>query len=212
MYPEDRVLVGVINRKVDFAAARDEGWYRIPVNRAPDYIDCEYVAFYFSRAFTSLNGGIHYYARTLGHELVRRRDLLPQETRHPRADDLYYRFALGPLQEKKPPILNPTVRPISFIFSTWDRFVAASKIADLYSDAEFFVARVSKVLNSQGVEVGPLWQDGELRARITRLRKEIEALAAQFPDSDDTPTPESIAKGRDALAGLELPLIPPEGS
>src|SRR5579859_2298270 len=120
MYPEDRVLVGVINRKRDFDYALNQHWYRIPQARAPRSIDAEYVAFYFSRSFKERNGGIHFYARRTGHELVRRRDLLPNEKQ--RANDLYYKLQLEPLQAKTPPILNPTARPIAFIYTTWDRF------------------------------------------------------------------------------------------
>src|SRR5450432_2054660 len=100
MYPEDRVLVGVINRKTDFATARDAHWYRIPRDRAPRWIDAEYLAFYFSRAFKTQNGGIHYFARNKGHELVRRRDLIPEEADHPRADQVYYKMQIGELQIK----------------------------------------------------------------------------------------------------------------
>ena len=35
MYPEDRVLVGVIRRQRDLRLARDEGWYRIPLAHWP---------------------------------------------------------------------------------------------------------------------------------------------------------------------------------
>ena len=79
MYPEDRVLVAVINRARDLDCARHEHWYRVPYLQAPTGIYAEYVAFFLSRAFKEQNGGIHYYARRTGVELVRRRDLLPAD-------------------------------------------------------------------------------------------------------------------------------------
>ncbi len=142
MYPEDRVLVGVINCKRDFDLARRERWYRIPCDRAPRQIDAAYIAFYFSRSFKDQNGGIHYFARRLGHELARRRDLLPNEPDHPHAERLYYKIQLGEIEAKLPPILNPTKRPIAFIITTWDRFVAATTIEDLYSIDDRFAERV----------------------------------------------------------------------
>lgn len=141
MHDDDRVLVGVINRLRDFEAARDEGWYRVPVGRAPRAFDSEVVAFYLSRAFGPQNGGIHFYARRHGHELVRRRDVLPDEADHPRAEQWYYLLQLGPLVPRTPPILNPARRPIAFILTTWDRFCAARTIADLYSRDGYYVVR-----------------------------------------------------------------------
>lgn len=142
MFPEDRVLVGVINRVRDLRYARDEHWYRIPVEQMPQGVNAEYLAFYLSRAFREKNGGICYFAQKRGIELARRADLLPNELAHKHADRLYYRVALGELQAKDPPALNPSRRPISFIYTTWDRFVCAREIRDLYSEAGFYVDRV----------------------------------------------------------------------
>lgn len=133
MSAEDVVLIGVINRHRDLEIARDQGWYRLPVARAPRWIAVDYVAFYLSRAFGAQNGAVRYYARCTGHELWRRRDLLPDEADHPRADDLYYRLALTPLCPKQPPILNPTRRALAFLYTTWGRFDAATCLADLYA-------------------------------------------------------------------------------
>ena len=133
MYPEDRVLVGVIRSQRDFRLALDEHWYRIPVARWPRDVDCEIVAFFLSRAFGTLNGGIRFYADMRGLELTYRRDLLPSEPDHRRADDVYYRVALGPLQEKRPPVLNPGRRRFAFITCTWERFASARVIQDLYA-------------------------------------------------------------------------------
>lgn len=132
MSPEDIVLIGVINRRRDLEIARAQGWYRLPVARAPRWIAVDYVAFYLSRAFGELNSAVRYYARCTGHELWRRRDLLPDEADHPRAGELYYRLALAPLCLKQPPILNPTRRPLAFLYTTWERFNTATCLADLY--------------------------------------------------------------------------------
>lgn len=136
MSAEDVVLIGVINRRRDLEIARDQGWYRLPVARAPRWIAVDYVAFYLSRAFGAQNGAVRYYARCTGHELWRRRDLLPDEADHPRADDLYYRLALTPLRPKQPPILNPTRRALAFLYTTWGRFDAATCLADLYDASQ----------------------------------------------------------------------------
>jgi hypothetical protein len=141
VFAEDRVLVGVINRRRDFRLARDQHWYRIPADRLA-WSQVEYVAFFFSRAFADQNGAIHWYAPCLGWELVRRRDLLPHESEHPRADALYYRVALGTLIARQPPIRNASRHAISFIYTSGERFAAAGHIRDLFGAAEFAVTRV----------------------------------------------------------------------
>ena len=172
MYPEDRVLVGVINRKRDLDKAQREHWYRMPYGQAPQGIHAEYIAFFLSRAFKELNGGIHYYARRTGIELVRRRDLLPEEPDHPHADALYHKLQLGELRRKDPPILNPTRRPVAFIYTTWDRFSQARVLADLYSEADTFVDRVFYALERKGVPLQRVWEaerasdDGGAQLRI----------------------------------------------
>jgi hypothetical protein len=159
MFPEDRVLVGVINRKRDLVVARDEHWYRIPQARMPRGINAEYIALFLSGAvFKERRGGIHYYAERKGLELARRRDLLPKETTHPCADDIYYQVQLGELVEKTPPVLNPTRRAVTFIYTTWDRFVHARQISDLYSTADYYVDRIYHALRSVGVTAERTWQ------------------------------------------------------
>lgn len=152
MYPEDRVLVGVMTRPKDLEIARAQRWYRIPQDKAPRGVDAEYIAFYFTAAFgDALKWGIHYYARRAGHELVRRRDLLPDEPDHPRADQPYYKIQLGPLQRKTPPITNQSWRRVTFIHTTWDRFQAARDIKDLLSADPRFVDRVYHALKETGL-------------------------------------------------------------
>jgi hypothetical protein len=132
MEADSVVLIGVMNRQVDFIAARDEGWYRIPIDHAPRIVMPDYVAFFFTRAFSSRNGGIYYFAARRGLELVRRRDLLPQEADHPRAESWYYRLALAPLQQRTPAILNGKGRRVTFITTTGQRFMYAERLDDLY--------------------------------------------------------------------------------
>lgn len=185
MYPEDRVLVGVVNRKTDFDHIRYDHWYRIPYGRAVRGIHAEYLAFYQSRAFGEENGGVHYYARRTGHELVRRRELLAEEPNHPRADALYYKIQLGELRQKSPSIANPSRRPVVFIYTTWDRFVAARNIADLYSTADYFVDRVYFALQNAGIPAERVWEaeqatdDGGAHLRILCQQGELIATTAR---------------------------------
>lgn len=195
MYPEDRVLVGVINRKRDFEKLQLEHWYRVPQDQVEQRIYVEYVAFFFSRAFGELNGGIHYYARRTGIELVRRCDLLPEEPTHPRAQALYYKLQIGELRHKDPPVLNRDRRVVSFVHTTWDRFVAARDLADLYSDAEVFVDRVYYALERRGVRAERIRSDrpaGAEQLRVACREGTVIASTAAL-ETDFVPLPVSVS-------------------
>ncbi len=150
MFPEDRVLVAVISRPQDLEVARTEGWYRIPAAHALRGIFFEYVAFYLTAAFGEEKWGVHYYARCLGHELATRRDLLPAEADHPRADEPYYKLQIGPLQRRVPPITSRRWRRVTFIHTTWDRFQSAHEINDLFAEGGEFVDRLYHALREEG--------------------------------------------------------------
>ncbi len=147
MYADDRVLVGVVKRVKDLEIARQRHWYRIPRRQMPRGIDAEYIALFLSAgAFGEEGGAIAAFARITGVELARRRDLLPEEGT--RAEELYYKVQFRRLIEKDPPIANEPRRSISFIRTTWDRFISADSIPDLYSDAGFYVDRLYYALGN----------------------------------------------------------------
>jgi hypothetical protein len=151
MHPEDRVLVAVMNRPQDFEVARDQGWYRLPEDKAERGAFFEYVAFYFTAAFGEEKWAIHHYARNLCHELLTRRELLPHEPDHPRANERYYKLQLAPLQKREPPIASQRWRRVTFIYTTWDRFQAAEEINDLYAEGGEFVDRLYHALRESGL-------------------------------------------------------------
>ncbi|MEZ4666727.1 MAG: hypothetical protein R3E39_02190 [Anaerolineae bacterium] len=157
MYPEDRVLVGVINRKRDLECVLNDHWYRIPQDQMPKGVNAEYLGFFLSRAFGERNGGIYYFAERKGIELLQRKVLLPDELNHRHAERNYYKVQLGKVREKSPPVLNDSRRAISFIYTTWDRFVRASRIKDLYSKEDYFVDRIYHALRNKGVAPERTW-------------------------------------------------------
>lgn len=151
MYPEDRVLVAYMPDPADFAIVQSEGWYRIPQQFAPKGLYAEYVAFYFGRKFGDEKWAIHYYAERLGHELLSRRELLPDEPEHPRADHLYYKVQLGRLRQLSRPIISLRWRRVTFVHTTWDRFQDAVELNDLFVAGGEYVDRVYAVLKDRGV-------------------------------------------------------------
>ena len=151
MYPEDRVLVAVMNRPEDLTILRQQGWYRIPEKQAGRGAFFEYLAFYFTAAFGEERWAVHHYARILGHELVTRRELLPRQPDHPRANERYYKLQLGPLQRRDPPITSRRWRRVTFIHTTWDRFLAAEDLNDLFAEGGEFVDRLYHALREAGL-------------------------------------------------------------
>lgn len=146
MYPEDRVLVAYLPTPADLRLIEEKGWYRIPLTAVPKGLYAEYFAFYLGSAFGSQKWAIHSYARRLGHELASRRSLIPAEPDHPRADALYYKVQLGPLQPLTRPIVSLRWRRVTFLHTTWDRLVTAVEINDLFLEGEPFVDRAFATL------------------------------------------------------------------
>lgn len=131
---EDRyapVLVGVLKAPRDLEFAR-AGWYRIPVHRLPRRgLEARYIAFYQTRTFGPEGGAVRYVAPVLSWEVLRRQDLLPEEPEHPRAEALYYRVRLGPLERLVPPIVSGRWRRFAFILTHRQRLYEARELCDL---------------------------------------------------------------------------------
>ncbi len=126
------VLVAVVNRPLDLQKVRDERWYRIPVRRAPTRMGAEYLAFYQTGTFEPDDRWlIRWVAPVCGYYLATRRELIPEEPRHPHADEQYYRVSLGNLAQLDHPIPSRRLRRITFIPTTVCRIRTAAEITDL---------------------------------------------------------------------------------
>jgi hypothetical protein len=127
-----RVLVAVVNNSRDFEVARQEGWYRIPLKRAPTRVGADYHAFYQTGVFGEERWAVNYYAPVRRYRVVSRRSLLPGEPSHPRGDDLYYKIEIGSLRRLPRPIPSHRLRRITFIPTTLERLLRAEEINDLW--------------------------------------------------------------------------------
>jgi very-short-patch-repair endonuclease len=139
MAKRGEVLVAILNNKPDWEHVRDEHWYRIPVANATKWLGSrwppQWVAFYYTSAFGRQKWSIIDYAQVLSIRKVLRHELLPDEVEHKRADQLYYQLMLGPLQQLPQPILSRRQRRVVFIPTTWEKFVNAAEINDLYDES-----------------------------------------------------------------------------
>src|SRR5512135_3598974 len=129
--PTSLVLVAIINNPRDLEIARLLGWYRIPLRTAPKVIGVDYLAFYQTGTFGDEKWRIQYIAEVRGHELTTRAELLRTEPDHPRAKEEYYKIQLGEIERLEHPILAETWRRITFLYTTGEYLLRATKVNDL---------------------------------------------------------------------------------
>ena len=126
------VLVSVLRSKRDLNILLTQNWYRIPVAHAPTR-QFSYLAFYQPALFSRWGKCIRYYARVLNYQTIRRNDLLPDESNHPRAHEYYLRVCIGKVKKLPRPIRNIIPRRISFGFTTLSRLLKSKNILQLYN-------------------------------------------------------------------------------
>ena len=120
--PSDEVLVAIMNNPLDFAVARDQHWYRIPVSSAEKWLKRRWpprwLAFYQTKVFKNEAFAINYYSRVLDIRQVFRWQLFPDQPRDDKAMQRYHQLLLGPLHRLPQPIRSRRLRRIVFIPTT----------------------------------------------------------------------------------------------
>lgn len=133
------VLVAIMNNPADFAIARDQHWYRIPVRSAHRFLKerwpPQWLAFYQTKVFGSEAYSVRYYARVLGIRERFRYQLLPDEPVNEKTKRRYYQLMLSPLEQLPEPIFARRWRRIVFIPTTWEKLTRAVEINDLYDES-----------------------------------------------------------------------------
>jgi hypothetical protein len=133
---EARVLVAVVTRPRDLQLAREACWYRIPLKHLPQQLAAEYLALYQTAAFGQERWAVRYYAPILRYRIATRRELLPDEAHHPRADERYYCLELGSMQTLPLPVPAAKLRRITFIATTFGQLRRARDVRELWHPQE----------------------------------------------------------------------------
>jgi very-short-patch-repair endonuclease len=136
--PEKTVLVAVVKKPEDLETVLRKRWYRIPVKSAPPLLrdqKVRYLAFYQNRSFGEAGCRIEWYGQISGFKVAKRKELLPSEKSHPRANEFYFKLELSKLRKLEKPILSKRKRPIVFIPTTTLKLLHATEINDLFSDS-----------------------------------------------------------------------------
>lgn len=139
MNSRGELLVAIINDKRDFAIVQDHHWYRIPVSSANKWLKDrwppKWIAFYQTKVFGQEAYSIRYYAQVIQIKQIRRWELFPKEPKNKKSNRLYYQLILTPLRKLTQPIFSRRWRRIVFIPTTWQKFVQATEINDLYAES-----------------------------------------------------------------------------
>src|SRR3989344_374421 len=163
---EKVILIGVVKNRRDLKLIRKEHWYRMPARYAP-VRTYTHIAFYQPAVFGNKGKQIRYFARVKGNAIRTRRDLLPNEHSHARANELYIQVRLGNIQQLKPPVRNTVPRRVVFGFTTLRALKHARNMLDVYEivPTEVIVGRLLKHMHIHAVPQYPLHNEGK-RFRI----------------------------------------------
>ncbi len=137
--PTGEVLVAIMNNVHDFAVARDQHWYRIPVENVARWMKDrwppQWLAFYQTKDFGAEAYAVHTYARVLDIRERGRLELFPDEPPNPKSHRRYYQLMLGRLERLPKPIVSKRFRRVIFIPTTWRKFRRATEINDLWDES-----------------------------------------------------------------------------
>ncbi len=125
------ILICVMPTPRDLEIARLLGWYRIPLRTAPKVVAVDYLAFYQPSSFGDSGGRIEFAASVRGHELTTRRELLKDDSNHPRANEEYYKIQIGGLEKLSNPIVADKWKRLTFLYSTGEYLLRAKTLNDL---------------------------------------------------------------------------------
>ncbi|MBI3945746.1 MAG: DUF559 domain-containing protein [Armatimonadetes bacterium] len=151
-----RLLVGLVPSGRDLGIAREQRWYRVPVRSAPSPMAFGWLALYQVRAFDGPGYAIGHFARIVGTAKVSRRELLPEEPDHPRADEAYYKLSIDELRPLPNPVISRRRRFIVFICTTLDRLHQAREINDLFCESPL-EERMWEQLRDERIEAERQW-------------------------------------------------------
>ncbi|MDQ4076082.1 MAG: hypothetical protein M3220_07525 [Chloroflexota bacterium] len=131
MQSQDPILIALLPQPIDLERARD-GWYRVPLAHAPAALmRAKALAFYQPASFGDERWQVAWYARVRSVERARRRDLIPEEPTHRRANELYVCVRLAALVPVEPPKQAQKGRRLLFVTTTWGAFQTAKSLDEL---------------------------------------------------------------------------------
>jgi len=126
------VLVCVLKTKRDRELLLNKKWYRIPLKHAPRRRP-EYLAFYQPLTFEKKCSKIKLYGRVKFWRLKKRKELLPEEKKHVRAEQLYLQFFLSRVTKLRRALNNKKGVRISFGFTSLHKLRHSPDVRRLFN-------------------------------------------------------------------------------
>jgi len=140
MSERGEVLVAIMNNSLDFSILREKLWYRIPVSSKVKWLKDiwppKWIAFYQTKEFKQDAYAINCYGRVLDIGEVYRWQLFPNEPRDEKSKRKYFQIRILSLERLPKPIMSHRRRRIIFIPTTWQKFVNAEELNDLYNESK----------------------------------------------------------------------------
>ena len=133
------LLVAILNQQRDLDILRKHGWYRIPVVSAEKWLSSRWpprwLAWYQTKSFGNEAHAVRYFGEISSIRIVQRQQLFPEYRNDPKAHHRYYQLFVQSIELLPQPIFSRRLRRIVFIPTTWDKFVNAAEINDLYDES-----------------------------------------------------------------------------
>ncbi len=130
------VLVAIMNSRADLDLAREQHWYRIPIEQVEmlKQLGCwapKWLAFYQTKVFGTEAYAVNYYAKVTRVDEVSRGELFPDRPRDAKSEQRYYKLELSPLEKLSPAIASQSLRRVTFIPTTLAQFKRAKDVSEL---------------------------------------------------------------------------------
>ena len=94
----NEMLLAIFKYKYSLSILRDDGWYHIPVDRAPrSFKTAHWLCFYQGKVFGDEAYRVQYYGEIEGYEIVPYRELFPNRIESQKSDWPYYKVRFNPL-------------------------------------------------------------------------------------------------------------------
>lgn len=133
-------LVAIINSKKDLRIALEQNWYRIPVSTKSTPLNVKenhlkYIAFYQTSVFKEKAFQIEWLGKVRKISLVKRKELFPDLTYDPKADEKYYKIEFEKPEKLSNPIISARHRRMLFVNTTYERLTNSKEFNDLFLES-----------------------------------------------------------------------------
>ena len=128
-------LVATLKEKSDPAILQEQGWYRIPLAHAPRRWPPRWLGFYQPKVFKEEAYRVRYFGEVANIEVVKRKEMFPNEFISAKSEREYYQVHLKKIEERNEPIISTRPRRLVFIPTTWEKFILAEQMNDLFDDS-----------------------------------------------------------------------------